>query len=52
MHLDYDLWSVEQKISVEENEFLTRPFSLEELDLTIKEMNNKIAPASRPSGHR
>jgi hypothetical protein len=44
MQLDPDLWSDDQKISLEDNEFLTRPFSLEELDLTMKDMKNNIAP--------
>lgn len=46
MHLDPDLWSDDQKISLEDNEFLTRPFSLEELDLTMKDMKNNTTPSS------
>jgi hypothetical protein len=44
MQLDPDLWYDDQKISLEDNEFLTRPFSLEELDLTMKDMKNNTAP--------
>jgi hypothetical protein len=44
MQLDLDLWYDDQKISLEDNEFLTRPFSLEELDLTMKDMKNNTAP--------
>ena len=43
MHLDRDLWPSYQQIQQEENEFLTRPFSLEELDVVIKEMKNNTA---------
>ena len=44
MHFDRDLWPSYQQIQQEENEFLTRPFSLEELDVVIKEMKNNTAP--------
>lgn len=38
MHLDPDLWHADQRLTIEDNEALTKPFSLEELDQTIKEM--------------
>jgi len=44
MHLDRDLWPSYQQIQQEENEFFTRPFSLEELDVVIKLMKNNMAP--------
>jgi hypothetical protein len=44
MHLDSDLWLANQQLQQADNEFLTRPFTLEELDITIKEMRNNTAP--------
>lgn len=44
IHLDMGLWPANQRIQQRDNEFLTRPFTLEELDVTIKEMKNNIAP--------
>jgi hypothetical protein len=38
------MWSVDQRLSLEENEWLSRPFSLEELDFALKEMKNNTAP--------
>lgn len=38
MHLDPNLWPAHQQVSVEDNNMLTRPFTLEEVDLTIKQM--------------
>ena len=44
MHLDAHLWPRELRVQQADNEFLTRPFSLEEIDVTIKEMKNNTAP--------
>lgn len=44
MHLDHDLWPSDQQIQQRDNEFLTRPFTLEEVNATIKEMRNNTAP--------
>ena len=44
MHLDPNLWPAHQQVSVEDNNMLTRPFTLEEVDLTIKQMKNNTAP--------
>lgn len=44
MHLEPDMWPPEQQIQQSENEFLTRPFSLEEVDKTMKEMKNNTTP--------
>jgi hypothetical protein len=44
IHLDLGLWPTNQRIQQRDNEFLTRPFTLEELDVTIKEMKNNTAP--------
>jgi hypothetical protein len=44
MHLDLDLWPASHQIQQADNEFLTRPFTLEELDATIKEIKNNTAP--------
>ena len=44
MHLDLELWSDEQQIQQADNELLIRPFTLEEIDITIKEMKNNTAP--------
>lgn len=45
MHLDLDLWPTNQQIQQADNEFLTRPFTLQELDATIKEMKNNTTQA-------
>ena len=39
-----DLWPNSQQIHHDENEFLTRPFTLAELDVVIKEMKNNTTP--------
>jgi hypothetical protein len=44
IHLDLGLWPTNQRIQQRDNEFLTRPFTLEELDVTIREMKNNTAP--------
>ena len=44
IHLEPDMWPVEQRLSAEENEWLVRPFSFEELDLALKEMKNNTVP--------
>lgn len=44
MHLDPNLWPANQQIQQDENEFLVRPFTMEELHLTIREMKNNTAP--------
>lgn len=44
IHLEDTMWTSEQQISQEENDWLTRPFTLEELDTAIKEMKNNTAP--------
>lgn len=40
MHLDVNMWLPSQQIQPEDNEFLTRPFTLDDLDQVIKEMKN------------
>jgi hypothetical protein len=44
MHLDADLWPIDHRIQQVDNDFLIRPFSLGELDVTIKEMINNTGP--------
>jgi len=44
IHLEPDMWSSGQQLSHEENEWLVRPFSLEELDFALKKMKNNTAP--------
>jgi hypothetical protein len=46
IHLDEHLWSEVHKAS--ENESLTKPFSLEEVDFAIKETKKNTAPG--PTG--
>jgi hypothetical protein len=41
-------WLYSQQIQQDEIEFLTRPFTIAELDVVIKEMKNNTAPG--PSG--
>jgi hypothetical protein len=38
MHLEPDMWPVDQQIEHNDNEFFTRIFTLEEVDKTMKEM--------------
>lgn len=38
------MWNSDQQLSPEENDWLVRPFSLEELDVALKEMKNNTAP--------
>jgi hypothetical protein len=42
--LDPDYWSQEEKVTEEENEALTKPFSLEELRVSIFTMETNTAP--------
>lgn len=42
IHLEPGMWSSDQQLSSEENEWLV-PFSLEELDFALKEMKNNTA---------
>ena len=44
VHLHNDSWSETQKITLEENEELTKPFSMEELEAVVKDMKNGTAP--------
>ena len=44
MHLDPDIWPAHQQIQQVDNEALIKPFTLEELDNTIKQMKNNTAP--------
>lgn len=44
MHLDQNFWSSSQRLDQANNDQLVRPFSLEELDTTMKEMKNNTAP--------
>jgi hypothetical protein len=37
IHLDEHLWTIEQKVFVEENEILTKPLTTEELDFAMKD---------------
>ena len=37
-------WPDDQKVSNENNEFFIKPFSLEEIDIVIKELKNNTAP--------
>jgi len=48
VHLHNDSWSETQKITLEENEELTKPFSMEELEAIVKDMKN--GTASGPNG--
>ena len=48
MHLESDMWSENERLLDSENEWLTRPFTLEELDHALKEMKNNTA--SGPDG--
>jgi len=43
MHLEPDMWPVDQQIEHNDNEFLTRIFTLEEVDKTMKEMKKKYS---------
>ena len=44
IHLNSGVWTRQQLITPEENEELTKPFTLEELDAVVKEMRNGTAP--------
>jgi hypothetical protein len=44
IHLMEDVWQEHQKVSIEENEELIKPFTWEELDLAMKETKNNTAP--------
>ena len=44
IHLNCGIWSNQQKITPEENDRLTEPFTLEEVDAAVKEMRNGTAP--------
>jgi hypothetical protein len=44
MHLDAGLWPAHRQVQQADNEFLTRPFTLEELDATIRDMKNNTVP--------
>ena len=44
IHLNSGVWTRQQLITPEENEELTKPFTLEELDVALKEMRNGTAP--------
>ena len=44
VHLHNGSWPEAQKITPEENEELTKPFSMEELEAVVKDMKNGTAP--------
>ena len=44
IHLMEDMWQEHQKVSIEENEELIKPFTWEELDFAMKETKNNTAP--------
>ena len=44
VHLHNGSWHEAQKITLEENEELTKPFSMEELEAVVKDMKNGTAP--------
>lgn len=44
IHLEEGLWSEYDKVTPEENERLTRLFTLEELDAAVKEIRNNTTP--------
>jgi hypothetical protein len=44
MRLDPNLWPANQQIQHVDNEALIKPFTLEELDITIRQMKNNTAP--------
>jgi uncharacterized protein (DUF362 family) len=48
-HLEVNLWPNSQQIQPEDNEVLTKPFTLDELDMVIREMKNNTAPG--PDGY-
>ena len=43
IHLEANMWNSEHKISQDENEWLTRPFTLNELDNAVKEIKGNTA---------
>jgi len=43
MHLEANLCPSSQQIHQEDNEFLTRPFTLDELDMVIRDMKNNTS---------
>lgn len=44
-HLDPDTWGDDEKLTAEENDFLTRPFSEEEVKKALFSMDSNRAPA-------
>lgn len=44
IHVDPSMWNSDQQLTNEENEWLVRPFCLQELDFALKEMKNNTAP--------
>ena len=44
VHLHNGSWPEAQKITLEENEKMTKPFSMEELEAVVKDMKNGTAP--------
>ena len=44
IHLQEELWSAEERITETENERLTQPFALEEVDSALEEIKNGTAP--------
>jgi len=42
--LKHDFWGLESKVSEEENEELTKPFTIEELEVVVKGMRDGSAP--------
>ena len=44
IHIRDELWSEQEKVNAAENDRLTRPFTLEEVDAALKEIKNGTAP--------
>lgn len=45
IHLEHNMWPVDQQVQQEDNEWLTRPFSMEViLDVALKEIRGNTAP--------
>jgi len=44
IHLRDKIWSHQEKVSIAENERLTREFTLEEVDAALKQIKNGTAP--------
>ena len=45
IHLREEIWSVEEKVNTTENERLARLFTIEEVDVALKQIKNGTAPS-------